>query len=88
EIFCPKCELELRKQQKLVQDYFDENKEGTIEEAAEVCNAEQKYVKRWLKEGTVKSKNPLIECDGCKTLIYAGKLCNVCKQRCYDIISK
>lgn len=88
EKICLKCDLEIKEKRRQAQTYFEENPEGTLDGAAEYCKMETKFIKRWLKEGTLRSEQPLLSCEGCKTAIFTGKLCNDCKQRCYDLMGE
>lgn len=88
EKFCMKCELEIKEKGREVQKYFEDNADGTLEGAAEHCGIEQKFIKRWLKEGTLRSEQPLLSCEGCRAAIFTGKLCNDCKKRCYDLMGE
>ena len=85
---CAVCDAELREKQRAVQIYFETHENTTLEEAAVEAGVEEKFVRRWLKEGAVHSLRPLIPCDGCRKLIYTGKLCDDCKMRCYEMISR
>lgn len=88
EKFCLKCGLEIKEKMREAQMYFEEHAEGTLDGAASHCEIEPKYIKRWLKEGTIRSEQPLLSCEGCKAAIYTGKLCIDCKQRCYDLMGE
>ena len=85
---CKKAEEELFQ---VIKEYLRANKGASMEEVCEVTGASVKMIERYLREGRleVTSDSPIaLNCEQCGTKIRTGRLCDRCRARLNNGLSK
>ncbi|MCL2235194.1 MAG: MerR family transcriptional regulator [Defluviitaleaceae bacterium] len=78
---CPECEKEEEQLFSVVQDYLRDNPKAPLTQVAEATGVSAKKIMNYLREGRIEVAVPVLQCDGCGTLISTGKLCEDCQKK-------
>ena len=78
---CPECEKEEEQLFLAVQDYLRDHPKAPLTEVAEATGVSAKKIMNYLRDGRIEVAIPVLQCDGCGTLISTGKLCEECQKK-------